>query len=1686
MKNSEEKPFYQVTEIPLSYDPGIDKDSDILSVVSLDHSKINVPLSAVMNESEYTFIMSPRKLQHTFSFYPNFNESDAAIFYLSLVIPKNKFKDHLITMSNTLKAQVFNEIKNVMINFKVDPLKIFAKFDVPDIPSLNSDSCSLLFEAIRPLFDKKQIPPQQLTSKWENKELQLSLISYISTHEVPEFDFSKTDRKLNTNNLTSQLYVLSKCNYCWQSLEFNERALSLIENDPILLSNLLDKLMDKSAALTLAVIGQSKSRNMNIEKLAMKALQKLLMQTDSQQLFTALYESSADFITNIVIALYKDQPSLIASIEKSTQAQFNELSLSSFVPFATDLAFASASSHSLGNFIKAYTTKYTNNILPQILDIVKRRVCDHGAKNDIYSNIALDDLFDFLNHSFDSYPIEICAIIRNVYLSCTSARTGIKNIVFKLKIPQSKLHEIKQRASMRFTKLIDQEISPEEFAKEISIASTNDPTYFSCVTHYLLTELQYLDKHATQTVEILAHLIGGLICHNCLTSKQLTFVLAFIKAAISEPERSPKFLLSTIALTDIVPELPQHPQFVFEVVRESPLRDKHTKLYDKLLKVCQSMNEPMAINHPKSITIHQKLLQFENPLPPPSTIASRIEMIENDPDLLKVVIGEAVQYTNFLAAYVVKLVMDHSRHVNKIADIVTKNSEFSKVAVMAASYFAITMVMDPLFDSPKGGLLRRRFVILGRFIGLLTLAEKKPLLSRFLDLKRLLLYSFSQGKLYGVVPFVVAIFMVASEFFNPPNPYTSSILHVLAAIYLTDCIKSSIKQQISGLFTKFNINISMFTATPHIFPEKTKDNFDFLMAPFSLLHFVAGSAADRLTQFEEATFNSFIQPYIFIPDSPTFSKHPERREFMKKKISEFALKSISSEGKKLASMAASMAIELITKDLNGCEYQRDIAKSLTRQLSAGLTLFVAPMRISRQFMNELKIPDIEHYGDWLEDITSKNYEWITQLFRDVVRARAWNEVQNYINAQEEKHAKSGKPPIKTPINPNVLQTYSDINDLSLSQQGFPLFEIQQNKEKSIKTAPAMDEFIMSFEKIIPFSSPPSEATIEDQTVQARIRECPDFTTESPSIEGLRSYVKSMLAYVAKNPRRDVEMIICQCFERVLASVPHTFVVNIRPYILSWMRISIRSSYVIGELIKMGAIDPKDLDILYTETLNAEPFNPKYAMFIAQFLHYAICETKIVEPKSMVSSLSIISALPMSSIEINQQNAEIIEKPSKALEDMDTIDHPLEKNSKLKRIMAFDEPPSSSQLDSFISELYIPGQDEQTILNASKLCTACGRPFFDALFASESSVTIRQYLRCAQEAKELTTSLQVILDSLSEIITKRGCVIGSDLRAQSSAAATTIALGCDSLENAIKIGNFLHGVRPLMCPSFTFSWVTLMSDRKLINTLLSTNEGWPLYCTLLADFVCTVGSLSTHCDSFVKIYTSILRLVLVLVHDFPNFCSAAINVIVDVAPTHLIQLRNIFLSLANPPDNQRILVPEQKFSFMDNLPTLLSGSNVDENAIRTIVSSFKSHCESDAFISCIINSLLSSTAQIEETAAYRALVHALNASSVEQCDLLCNSLFDQIRTETRESVIASKLVCSLLLDNDNDHNIFSIKDVVFKVFSQRISTPAPQPQQLINMTRDLLSQYNLWALNCVKLKPSVVNFLMAAKQAFAKK
>ncbi|KZV18909.1 hypothetical protein F511_17815 [Dorcoceras hygrometricum] len=126
-----------------------------------------------------------------------------------------------------------------------------------------------------------------------------------------------------------------------------------------------------------------------------------------------------------------------------------------------------------------------------------------------------------------------------------------------------------------------------------------------------------------------------------------------------------------------------------------------------------------------------------------------------------------------------------------------------------------------------------------------------------------------------------------------------------------------------------------------------------------------------------------------------------------------------------------------------------------------------------------------------------------------------------------------------------------------------------------------------------------------------------------------------------------------------------------------------------------------------------------------------------------------------------------------------------------------------------------------------------------------------------------------------------------------------------------LANAFHALQPLKIPGFSFAWLELVSHRSFMPKLLTVNaqKGWPYFQRLLVDlfqFMEPFLRLAELGDPIQFLYKGTLRVLLVLLHDFPEFLCDYHFSFCDVIPPSCIQMRNIILSAF--PRNMRLPDP----------------------------------------------------------------------------------------------------------------------------------------------------------------------------------
>ncbi|CAI5975139.1 unnamed protein product [Closterium sp. NIES-65] len=121
----------------------------------------------------------------------------------------------------------------------------------------------------------------------------------------------------------------------------------------------------------------------------------------------------------------------------------------------------------------------------------------------------------------------------------------------------------------------------------------------------------------------------------------------------------------------------------------------------------------------------------------------------------------------------------------------------------------------------------------------------------------------------------------------------------------------------------------------------------------------------------------------------------------------------------------------------------------------------------------------------------------------------------------------------------------------------------------------------------------------------------------------------------------------------------------------------------------------------------------------------------------------------------------------------------------------------------------------------------------------------------------------------------------------------------------------HALQPLRVPSFSFAWLELISHRSFMPKLLlfPGQKGWPWFQRLLLSlfkFMEPYLRDAELSDPIRLMYKGAIRVLLVLLHDFPEFLCDYHFSFCDIIPPTCIQMRNLVLSAF--PRNMRLPDP----------------------------------------------------------------------------------------------------------------------------------------------------------------------------------
>ncbi|KAF8644127.1 hypothetical protein AX16_008656 [Volvariella volvacea WC 439] len=334
---------------------------------------------------------------------------------------------------------------------------------------------------------------------------------------------------------------------------------------------------------------------------------------------------------------------------------------------------------------------------------------------------------------------------------------------------------------------------------------------------------------------------------------------------------------------------------------------------------------------------------------------------------------------------------------------------------------------------------------------------------------------------------------------------------------------------------------------------------------------------------------------------------------------------------------------------------------------------------------------------------------------------------------------------------------------------------------------------------------------------------------------------------------------------------------------------------------------------------------------------------------------------------------------------------------------------------------------------------------------------------------------------------------------------------------IAISDTFSSLQPTYFPGFAFSWLGLITHKLFMpKLLLSENrEGWSAFHKLLLSLFKFLAPFLKDADlqgPVRDLYRGTLRLLLVLLHDFPEFLSEYYFSLCDVVPARCIQLRNLILSafpsaLTLPDPHLRNLKYDTMLD-MGPIPPVLSdfASGLKNGDLRGYLDQFLLNRGTSSFLPSLKDRLKvtpssESNGEIYNLSLINSLVMYIGVSSVAQAKARSGS---SLFSSSDPGVVALRylattldvegqyhLLCAMVLHlrypNAHTHWFSSLilylfqevkeerfREVVTRVLLERFVVHRPHPWGALVTFIELLRnpKYEFWNKDFVRAIPEV--------------
>uniref|UniRef100_A0A8C0UXL7 CCR4-NOT transcription complex subunit 1 n=1 Tax=Cyanistes caeruleus TaxID=156563 RepID=A0A8C0UXL7_CYACU len=960
---------------------------------------------------------------------------------------------------------------------------------------------------------------------------------------------------------------------------------------------------------------------------------------------------------------------------------------------------------------------------------------------------------------------------------------------------------------------------------------------------------------------------------------------------------------------------------------------------------------PPSINTTNIDTLLVATDQTERIVEPPENVQEKIAFIFNNlsqsnmtqkVEELKETVKE--EFMPWVSQYLVMKRVSiepnfHSLYSNFLDTL--KNPEFNKM-VLNETYRNIKVLLTS--DKAAANFSDRSLLKnLGHWLGMITMAKNKPILHTDLDVKSLLLEAYVKGQqeLLYVVPFVAKVLesSVRSVVFRPPNPWTMAIMNVLAELHQEHDLKLNLKFEIEVLCKNLALDINELKPGSLLKDKDRLKNLDEQLSapkkdvkqPEELPPITTTTASTTPAtsttctatvppqpQYSYHDINVYslggLAPHITLnPTIPLFQAHPQLKQCVRQAIERAVQDLVHPVVDRSIKIAMTTCEQIVRKDfaLDSEESRmRVAAHHMMRNLTAGMAMITCrePLLMSiatnlkNSFATALRAASPQQ-RDMMEQAAAQlaqdNCELACCFIQKTAVEKAGPEMDKRLATEFElrKHARQEG------------RRYCDPVVLTYQAERMP----EQIRLKVGGVDPKQLAVYEEFARNVPGFLPTNDLTQPTGFLAQPMKQA--WATD------------------------DVAQIYDKCMtelEQHLQSIPHTLAMNPQVQALRSLLEAVVVARNSRDAIAALGLLQKAVEGLLDATSGADA---------DLLLRYRECHLLVLK--------ALQDGRAYGSPWCNKQITRCL------IECRDEYKY----NVEAVELLIRNHLVNMQQYDLHLAQMHQQGilKTDDLITRFFRLCTEmCVEISYRALAEQQHNPAANPTMiraKCYHNLDAFVRLIALLVKHSGEAtntVTKinllnkvLGIVVGvllqdHDVRQSEFQQLPyhrifiMLLLELNAPEHVLETINFqtltafcntFHILRPTKAPGFVYAWLELISHRIFIARMLAhtpQQKGWPMYAQLLIDLFKYLAPFLRNVEltkPMQILYKGTLRVLLVLLHDFPEFLCDYHYGFCDVIPPNCIQLRNLILSAF--PRNMRLPDP-----FTPNLKVdMLSEINI---------------------------------------------------------------------------------------------------------------------------------------------------------------